>query len=66
MYRERLNFKVKLKYDQIDRETRYAYLRGDIVEVDDVGDPPDTIMGVSSLVIADTNVYLDWDDYDII
>ena len=65
MYRERQNFKVKLKYDEIDRDTRYAYLRGDIVEVDLVGDPPG-IMSVQDLVIADTNIYLGHKDYEIV
>jgi hypothetical protein len=65
MYRERVtDFRVKLRFDEIDRDTRYAFLRGDIVEVDLVGDPPG-MMAVQDLVIAGTDLYLDYDEYEI-
>lgn len=66
MYRERVeDFRMKLKYDEIDRETRFAFLRGDVVEVDWVGDPPG-IMAVQDTVIAGTNIYLDHKNSEIV
>jgi hypothetical protein len=66
MYREKeTTFRVKLKYDEIDRDTRFAFLRGDIVEVDVVGDEPEQAMGVQWLEIHGTEITLDWKDYEI-
>lgn len=64
-YRKRLDFKVRLRYNETDHETGIEYPAESIVEVDEFGDPPGP-MSVQDIVIADTTVFLDWDEYEIV
>lgn len=67
-FRERRPYKVRLKYDEYIGpwdKPEPDYKRGDVVEVDLVGDPHG-IMAVQWLVIAGTDHPLDWDECEIL
>ncbi len=65
MYRKHVtDFRMRLKFDRIDRKSRFAFLTGDVVEVDLVGDPPGPY-AVQEPVIAGTDLYLDHKDAEM-